>query len=119
MLYFSKNHLWVKSDGTNAEIGLTDYASEKLGNIVFVNLPDVGENLSAGERFGDVESVKTVSDLISPIDGEVIEVNEALLDEPEAISGNPSETWLIKARVDNIPDGLMSAEEYDSFKESL
>lgn len=119
MLYFSKNHLWVKSDGANAEIGLTDYAAEKLGNIVFVNLPDVGENLSAGERFGDVESVKTVSDLISPIDGEVIEANETLLDEPEAISENPSETWLIKARVDNIPDGLMSAEEYDSFKESL
>ncbi len=119
MLYFSKNHLWVKSDGTNAEIGLTDYAAEKLGNIVFVNIPDVGESLSAGERFGDVESVKTVSDLISPVDGEVIEVNETLLDEPEIISENPSEVWLIKARVENIPDGLMTVEEYDLFKEGL
>lgn len=119
MLYFSKNHLWLKTDRNTAEIGLTDYAAEKLGNIVFVNLPDVGEGLSAGERFGDVESVKTVSDLISPVDGEVIEVNEALLDEPEIISENPSEVWLIKARVENIPDGLMTAEEYDSFKENL
>lgn len=119
MLYYTKNHLWLKTDGTDAEIGLTDYASEKLGNIFFVNLPDVGEHLSEGEKFGDVESVKTVSDLISPVDGEVIEVNEALLDEPEVISENPSETWLIKARVEGIPDGLMSEEEYERFKENL
>lgn len=119
MLYFSKNHLWLKTDRNTAEIGLTDYAAEKLGNIVFVNLPDAGERLSEGERFGDIESVKTVSDLISPIDGEVCDINEALLDEPEAISENPSETWLIKARVESIPVGLMSAEEYDSFKEKL
>ena len=84
-----------------------------------VPLLDVGENLSAGEKFGDVESVKTVSDLISPVDGEITEVNEALLDEPEIISENPSEVWLIKARVENIPDGLMTAEEYDLFKEGI
>ena len=119
MLYYSKNHLWLRTDGNTAKIGLTDYAAEKLGNIVFVNLPDVGENLSAGEKFGDVESVKTVSDLISPVDGEITEVNEALLDEPEIISENPSEVWLIKARVENIPDGLMTAEEYDLFKEGI
>ena len=86
MLYYSKNHLWLKTDRNTAEIGLTDYAAEKLRNIVFVNLPDVGEHLSEGEKFGDVESVKTVSDLISPVDGEVTEVNETLLDEPEVIS---------------------------------
>ena len=119
MLYYTKNHLWLKTDGTDAEIGLTDYAAEKLGNIFFVNLPDVGEHLSAGEKFGDVESVKTVSDLISPIDGEVTEVNETLLDEPEVISENPSGTWLIKARIEDIPDGLMSEEEYERFKENL
>ena len=119
MLYYTKNHLWLKAVENAAEIGLTDYAAEKLGNIVFVNLPDVGEHLSAGEKFGDVESVKTVSDLISPVDGEVIEVNEALLDEPEVISENPSETWLIKARIEDIPDGLMSEEGYERFKENL
>ncbi len=119
MLYFSKNHLWIKSDGTCVEIGLTDYAAEKLGNIVFVNLPDVGEALSEGERFGDVESVKTVSDLISPVDGEVVEVNETLLDEPEAISEDPFGKWLIKVRVESIPDGLVSGEEYKKFKETL
>lgn len=119
MLYYSKNHLWLKVDGDNAEVGLTDYALEKLGSIIFINLPDAGESLSVGERFGDIESVKTVSDLVSPVDGEVIETNEKLLDEPEIISENPFEAWFIKVRVENIPNGLMSAEEYDSFKEKL
>lgn len=119
MTYYSKNHLWLKTDKNTAEIGLTDYAVEKLGNIVFVNLPDVGDKISEGERFGDVESVKTVSDLISPVDGDIIEVNEALLDEPGAISENPSETWLIKAKIGNITRGLMSEEEFKRFKENL
>ena len=118
-IYYTKHHFWLKTDGVNAEIGLTDYAAEKLGNIVFINLPDIGANLSADGIFGDVESVKSVSDLISPVDGEVIEVNETLLDEPEKISETPLESWLIKAKVDNIPNGLMTSEEYDSFKKSL
>ncbi len=119
MLYYSKNHLWLKADENTAEIGLTDYAAERLGNIFFVNLPDVGEHLSAGEKFGDVESVKTVSDLISPVDGEITEVNEALLDEPEAISEDPLGTWLVRARIEAVPDGLLSEEEYGAFKEKL
>lgn len=119
MLYYSKNHLWLKIDGDNAEVGLTDYAVKNLGEIIFLNLPDAGESLSAGERFGDVESVKKVSDLISPVDGEVICANEMLLDEPEAISGDPFGTWLIKVQVESISDGLLNAEEYDLFKEKL
>lgn len=119
MLYYSKNHLWLKVDGDTAEVGLTDYALEKLGNIIFINLPDIGECLAVGERFGDVESVKTVSDLISPVDGEVTEVNEALLDEPEVVSEDPFGTWLMKAQIEGISDRLMSAKEYDAFKEKL
>ena len=119
MTYYSRNHLWIKTEGENAEIGLTDYAIEKLGSIVFLNLPDVGDSLSVGERFGDIESIKTVSDLISPVDGEVLEINEMLLDEPEKVSEKPSEIWLVKACCACLPDSLMSAQEYDSLKEKL
>lgn len=115
MVSYSKNHLWVKAEGDIAEIGITDYASEELGGILFVNLPDVGDAMKAGERFGDVESTKTVSDLISPVDGEVVAVREELLDDPEAISDDPFETWLIKARIEGLPDDLMGEEEYRAF----
>ena len=119
MTRYSKNHIWIRYENDIAEIGITEYAAEKLGNIMFVNLPDTGEELVCGERFGDVESIKTVSDLISPIDGEVTEINETLPDEPEIISDDPAGTWFIKARIRNFSDELMSEEEYNSLKESL
>lgn len=115
MTYYSRDHLWVKAEENLVEIGITEYAAEKLDGILFVNLPDEGDILRVGERFGDIESVKTVSDLISPVDGEVVAVREELLDNPEKLSDFPLETWLIKARVETLPDGLMTEEAYFTF----
>ena len=83
---FSENHIWVEENGGTLLLGITDHAQEKLGNIMFLNLPDVGTVLAKDEKFGDVESIKTVSDLLSPVDGEVVRINEELADEPERIN---------------------------------
>ena len=118
-LKYSKSHEWVKflEDGT-ALIGLTDYAQDALGDLVFVNLPEVGDEVTAGEAFADVESVKAVSDVFSPVSATVAEVNEELLDAPERMNESPYEAWLI--RVENITeqDELMDADAYISFYES-
>jgi len=115
-LKYSKTHEWVDViDESNVKIGLTDFAQKKLGKLVFVNLPIVGDELEAGQAFGDVESVKAVSDVISPVDGTVTEVNEELLDSPGMINDNPYEAWLVKARVGAAVNGLMSAEDYGEF----
>lgn len=118
-LKYSKSHEWVKFiDETTALIGLTDYAQDALGDLVFVNLPEAGDDVTAGEAFADVESVKAVSDVFSPVTGTVAEVNEALLDAPEMMNEDPYGAWLI--RVENITDKdeLLSAEEYVAFYES-
>lgn len=116
-MLFSKNHLWVQAEGSVARIGLSAYAVEKLGGIAFLNLPEVGEHLTIGEKLGDVESVKTVSDLLSPVDGQVAAVNEALLDDPGPIADDPYGNWLIGVTVDHFSDELLTEEEYQSYKD--
>lgn len=116
-LKYSKTHEWVEflSDNT-AKIGLTDFAQSQLGKVVFVNLPLAGDALTAGESFGDVESVKAVSDIISPINGTVEEINEELLDAPELINDDPyGAAWLIKVSGVSFGDELMTTEEYAEF----
>lgn len=101
-LKYSKSHEWVRMDGDVAVIGISDFAQDALGDLVFVNLPQVGDDVTAGEAFGDVESVKAVSDLMSPVTGVVCEINEELLDAPENLNNDPYGAWIIK--VDNITD---------------
>ena len=115
-LKYTKSHEWVKEneDGT-VTAGLTDYAQQELGDLVFVNLPEVGDAVTAGEAFGDVESVKAVSDVFSPVSGDVAEINEELLDAPQMINETPYDAWMIK--VENVGDAeeLLSAAEYEAF----
>lgn len=115
-LKYSRSHEWVKyeDDGT-VLIGLTDYAQNELGDLVFVNLPEEGDEVAAGEVFGDVESVKAVSDVYSPVAGAVVAINEVLLDVPESINEDPYGAWFI--RVGNVGDTeeLMDAEAYEAF----
>lgn len=118
-LKYSKSHEWVKfsEDGT-ALIGLTDYAQDALGDLVFVNLPEAGDEVTAGEAFADVESVKAVSDVFSPVSGTVAEVNEELLDAPEKMNEDPYGAWLIKVENVTAQEELLDAEEYIKFCES-
>ena len=115
--YFTKNHIWVDIDEDIASIGITDYAQEKLGSILFVNLPNVNDEIHENEAFGDIESVKTVHDLIAPIDGVVVECNGELEDDPNIINYNPLENWLIRVRIDYIPEGLLNKDEYLAYME--
>ena len=101
-LKYSKSHEWVRMDGDVAVIGISDFAQDALGDLVFVNLPQVGDDVTAGEAFGDVESVKAVSDLMSPVTGTVCEINEELLDAPESLNNDPYGAWIIK--VENVTD---------------
>ena len=101
-LKYSKSHEWVRMDGDVAVIGISDFAQDALGDLVFVNLPQVGDEVTAGEAFGDVESVKAVSDLMSPVTGVVCEINEELLDAPENLNNDPFGAWIIK--VENVTD---------------
>ena len=115
-LKYTKSHEWVKENGDGTvTVGLTDYAQQELGDLVFVNLPFAGDGVTAGEAFGDVESVKAVSDVFSPVSGEVAEINEELLDAPQMINETPYDAWLIK--VENVSDSeeLLSAVEYEAF----
>jgi len=111
-LKYSKTHEWVRMDGGVAVIGITDYAQDAMGDLVFVNLPEVGDEVVAGESFGDVESVKTVSDVISPVTGTVCEVNQELADAPELMNQDPYGAWMIKVSDVTEEESLMDAEEY-------
>lgn len=113
-LSYAKTHEWVKKEGDLVEIGLTDYAQDQLGDIVFVNLPEVGDEVTAGEAFADVESVKAVSDIYSPVSGVVAEVNEALLDAPENVNGAPYEAWFIKVKDVTDEEELLDADAYEA-----
>ncbi len=113
-LLYSKSHEWVRTEGDIAVIGLTDYAQHELGDLVFVNLPEVDDEVTAGEALGDVESVKAVSDVISPVSGTVIEVNQELLDAPQMINEEPYGAWLIKVRFTAMEE-LLDAAAYDAF----
>ena len=113
-LKYSKSHEWVRMDGDVAVIGISDFAQDALGDLVFVNLPQVGDEVTAGEAFGDVESVKAVSDLMSPVTGTVCEINEELLDAPESLNNDPYGAWIIK--VENITgtEELLDAAAYEA-----
>lgn len=114
-LKYSKDHEWVSVDGDVATVGITDFAQGELGDIVFVDIDQEGETLDAEEVFGSVEAVKTVSDLFMPVGGELIEVNEALADEPEKVNADPyGEGWMVKIKLTDASEveGLMSADEY-------
>ena len=120
-LKFTKEHEWASMDGGIATVGITEYAQKQLGDVVFVELPVLHRNLIQGEAFGVVESVKAVSDLFSPLTGEIIEVNQALVDSPQLINHDPyHEGWIIKMRVLNPGefDQLMSKGEYDGHFQS-
>jgi glycine cleavage system H protein len=115
-LLFSKDHEWVKVKGEKARIGITDFAQGELGDIVFVELPEVGDVISAGEPFGSVESVKTVSELYAPIGGKVVEINEELTDSPEFVNESPYEkAWMIVIEPTDLSEleSLMTAEQYE------
>ena len=114
-LYYSKSHEWVKLLGDDvALIGITDFAQSELGDVVFVDLPEAGDTISQEEEFGAVESVKAASDLIAPVSGEILEVNEELVGEPELLNKNPYENWLIKVKLENNDElgSLLSSDQY-------
>jgi glycine cleavage system H protein len=114
---YTKEHEWISVEGTTGTVGITDYAQSSLGDIVFVELPKVGDPLEAGKIFGSVESVKAVSDLYSPVGGTVTEINSALNDAPETINAAANTTWIIKLAVeDKSAEGaLLSAADYEKF----
>ncbi|WP_293525215.1 glycine cleavage system protein GcvH [Prevotella sp.] len=116
-LYYSESHEYVKVEGEFAYVGITDYAQNALGNVVYVDLPEVDDEVEADEDFGAVESVKAASDLISPVTGTVVEVNEALEDKPELLNENPFENWIIKVKLSDTDeiDNLMDAQSYEDF----
>lgn len=118
-LSYTKSHEWVKfEDETTVVIGLTDYAQSELGSLVFVNLPEEGDEVEVEETFADVESVKAVSDVYSPVTGVVEAVNEELLDEPEKINNEPYEAWFVKIKDVTDKEEFLTAEEYNAFVES-
>lgn len=116
-LYYSESHEWVKVEGNVAIVGITDYAQHALGNIVYVDMPEVDDEVTKDEDFGAVESTKAASDLISPVSGNVIEINEALEDSPELINENAFENWIMKVEMSDAAEleGLMDAAAYETF----
>ena len=118
---YTKNHEWVQLEGETAVVGITDFAQESLGDIVFVELPDVHSKVEKDQTFGVVESVKSVSDLYSPVTGEVTEINIHLETSPESINNNPYEAWIIKVKTDQLPEGheLFNRNQYENYCQSL
>ena len=113
---YTKEHEWIETDGTSGTVGITDYAQNSLGDIVFVDLPKVGDKVEAGRIFGSVESVKAVSDLYAPASGTVTAVNEELASAPEKINADANKTWMMKLDLDGTQsDGLLSAADYEKF----
>jgi glycine cleavage system H protein len=103
-LKYTKEHEWVRIDGDTGTVGITNFAQQQLGDVVYVELPDVGSRFSAGQPFGTIESVKAVSELFAPLSGEVIEVNGDLKNHPESVNAKPHDTWMIKMRIDNVSE---------------
>ena len=118
-LLYSKDHEWVKEEGGEYVVGISDYAQSELGDLVFVNLPEEGDSVTKGESFSDVESVKAVSDVLSPLTGVVSAINEAVLDAPESINSSPYEAWFVKVKDVTDKEELLSAEEYEEFLKTL
>ncbi len=118
-LYYSESHEYVRVEGNIGFVGISDYAQHALGNVVYVDMPEVDDEVSAGEEFGAVESVKAASDLISPVTGVVVEINEALEEQPELINSDAYENWIIKVELSDKTelDNLMDAKAYAAFCE--
>ena len=117
-LHYSKDHEWVRVDGETAVIGITDYAQNSLGDVVYVELPKAGDEFAANESFGSVESVKAVSEVFTPIAGVVAQINESLADEPETVNSDPyGKGWMIRLKMSNAGevDSLLTAAEYEDF----
>jgi glycine cleavage system H protein len=117
-LHYSKDHEWIKVDGDVATIGITDFAQHSLGDVVYIELPSVGDKFSSHEAFGSVESVKAVSEVFTPIAGEVVEVNDGLNDTPESVNSDPyGDAWMIKIKMDNAgdADAMLNAAEYEEY----
>lgn len=116
-LYYSESHEYVRVEGEYGYVGITDYAQHALGNVVYVDMPDVDDGVTAGEEFGAVESVKAASDLISPVSGVVVEINEALEDEPDLINKDAFGNWIIKVKLSDPTElnSLMDSAKYENF----
>ena len=111
---YTKDHEWIEVAGDRGRVGITDFAQQQLGDVVFVELPEVGAKLKAGQSFGTIESVKAVSELYAPVAGEVVEVNTALKDKPETVNANPHTSWMIVVRLNDPAEvaGLLDAAQY-------
>jgi glycine cleavage system H protein len=116
-LKYSDDHEWVRVEGDEAVIGITDFAQSELGDVVYLELPSVGDEVSKGDAFGTIEAVKTVSDMLAPVSGEIIAVNEDLNDSPEDVNKEPYESWLVKIKMSDPSEteDLMDAEAYEEF----
>ena len=115
---YSKTHEWAKAEGNIITFGITDHAQTSLGDVVFVELPEIGATVSAGEAYGTIESVKAVSDVVAAVSGKVIEINEAVIDAPDTLNSDPyGEGWLIKIEAENLSEleSMMSVSEYETF----
>jgi glycine cleavage system H protein len=111
---YTKDHEWIEISGDRGKVGITDYAQQQLGDVVYVDLPEVGAKVKAGQSFGSIESVKAVSELYSPVSGEVVEVNAALKDKPETVNADPHGSWMIVLRLSDAGEanGLLNAAQY-------
>lgn len=114
-LKYTKEHEWIRVDGTTGTVGITDFAQQQLGDVVYVELPDVGATVTAGQVFGTIESVKAVSELFAPVSGEVVETNAALKDRPDQVNSQPHEAWMVKIKLSNTGElsGLMDSAAYE------
>lgn len=119
--YYSKSHEYITVDGEFGLVGISDYAQHQLGNVVYVDLPEVDSDVAAGEEFGAIESVKAASDLYSPVTGQIVEVNELLLDNPRLVNEDPMNNWIAKVHIDDLSelDGLMDEEAYKAYLATL
>lgn len=115
-LKYTKEHEWIRIDGGTGAVGITDFAQQQLGDVVYVELPEVGATLAQGQVFGTIESVKAVSELFAPVTGEVVEVNAGLKDRPEHVNTQPHDTWMVKVKLTNTSElaELMDAAAYES-----
>lgn len=113
---YTKDHEWVRVEGDTAEVGITQFAQEQLGDVVYVDLPDAGKSVTAGESFGSIESVKAVSELFAPVSGEVVEVNAELKEHPERVNKDPHAAWMIKIRTSSAADAdaLLDSAQYQA-----
>ena len=114
-LKYTKEHEWIRVDGNTGAIGITDFAQQQLGDVVYVELPEVGSTITAGQVFGTIESVKAVSELFAPVSGEVVETNSSLKDRPDHVNSKPHETWMVKVKLANTGElsGLMDPAAYE------